>query len=56
MKDGTQELPDSARRALLRVADELRDRFSGTIEIECHEGGVRKVRESRVWRPEKADT
>lgn len=53
MKDGTQQLPPSARDSLIRIADMLRDGYTGTIELECHEGGVRKMTDSRTWRPPK---
>lgn len=53
MNDGTQQLPDSSRDALIRIAELLRGKFTGRLVIEAHEGGVRKVDEHKTWRPSK---
>lgn len=37
-------ITESARVTLLWVAERLRERFSGRIELECYQGGVRAVR------------
>ena len=50
-RDGTQELPESSRDALIWAADQLRHGFSGEIILRCHDGGVREVRENRVHQP-----
>lgn len=44
MSDGTHQLPESSRNALIRMADALRDGFSGTFQVEAHEGGVRSLK------------
>lgn len=48
MKDGTQELPESSRNALIRMAEALRRGFTGRFELECNQGGIREMRELRV--------
>lgn len=57
MSESWDDLTDSAREALVRVAEILGDRaFSGKIEIDCHLGGVRQIEQfpaKRVWRPPK---
>lgn len=41
------EINESTRRALRHIVDQLRNGFTGRFEIECHQGGVRDVREIR---------
>ena len=41
------EINESTRRALQHVVEQLRNGFTGRFEIECHQGGVRDVREIR---------
>lgn len=51
-RGGTRrELSDSSRTVLLWIADQLRAGFTGTLEIECRDGGVRQVRPSQVLIP-----
>lgn len=40
-----KEINDSTRRALLHIVEQLREGFTGRFEIECHQGGVRDVRQ-----------
>lgn len=44
-----QQLPESARKAILEIADRCREGFSGEIRLNVHQGGVRWVEESRRW-------
>lgn len=44
-------LPDSARDSVLRVVRTLADGFTGEIRLDCRNGGVGRVRESRDYRP-----
>jgi len=44
-------LTESAKLALIRVAQELVERHSGSIELHCLKGGVRLVRFGKEWRP-----
>lgn len=44
MNDGTEQLPETSRNALLRIADDLREGFTGKFELECRSGGVGEVR------------
>lgn len=37
------KIPDTARAALLVIADWLRDGFTGEIVVQCKDGGVRHV-------------
>lgn len=39
------EINESSRRALQYIVEQLRNGFTGRFEIECHQGGVRDVRE-----------
>lgn len=41
------EINDSTRRILQYVVDQLRQGFTGRIELECHQGGIRDAREIR---------
>lgn len=41
------EISDSTRRVLHYIVDQLRDGFTGRFEIECHQGGIRDVKEIR---------
>ena len=50
-KSGTPQLPDSSRKALVYIADQLRRGFSGRFEIDCYQGGVRNMRESKDLQP-----
>lgn len=34
------QLPETSRKALVRIADWLRDGFSGEIRLSCKDGGV----------------
>lgn len=45
MNDGTHQLPESSRNALIRMAEKLRAGFTGKLEIDCNQGGVRQLRE-----------
>jgi len=50
-----RELSSSGRRTVLKVGELLRSGFSGRIEIECHEGGVRAVHFQTRWTPKDGD-
>ena len=39
-----RQIPESSYRALSWIAEQLRAGLSGTIEIECADGGVRELR------------
>jgi len=43
-------MPDSARNALDYVEYLLRDGFTGTLIMECSQGGVAEVKESKITR------
>lgn len=45
------DLPESARNALVRLAQLFSDRFTGKIELECNGGGVNMLSETRRRRP-----
>ncbi len=42
MTDETDRLTESARNALLKAADTLRQKFTGRIVFQCRSGGVGK--------------
>lgn len=46
-----RELPESSLRVLKRIADQMRDGFTGRVELDLNQGGVRDFREVRSWRP-----
>lgn len=43
----TEGLTESARRALEYLARRFRGDFTGRMEVECREGGVRRLEEHR---------
>lgn len=47
------EISDSARRALMQIAEILRDGFSGSITLHCNRGGVSEVEQRTAWKPTK---
>jgi len=47
----SRQLPESSRRILVHVADMLRDGFTGRIELDCSQGGIRNMTEIRSFRP-----
>jgi hypothetical protein len=50
--DGTQELPESSRNALIRMANAMREGFTGEFRVVVNEGGVRALEESRKYSSE----
>ena len=48
------EMPESAQRHIAHVIELLAGRFSGRIELECHEGGVRLLHETRTYRGDES--
>jgi hypothetical protein len=49
-----RELPqisESARKALIEASNILREGFTGTIELECSHGGVKRMHTNETWRP-----
>lgn len=51
VNDGTQQLPETSRNALIRIADELRDGFTGKWVLHCKSGGVGELRREETYRP-----
>ena len=49
------ELSDPSLRVLHRLADQMRDGFTGRIEIDLKDGGVAGYREVRTIRPSDMD-
>jgi hypothetical protein len=45
-----RELPEASMRVLQRIADQMRSRFTGKLEIDLNQGGVGSFREIRSWR------
>lgn len=41
--DPLRDLPPNARDALIYLADRSREGFTGTIHVEYHGGGVRRI-------------
>ena len=46
-----ETLSDSSRKTLIMVAQRLAHGFTGRIELECNQGGVRQVKESVTYSP-----
>lgn len=44
-------LPDSAQQAIIKVMELLGSGFTGRIEIECGEGGVKRMHQTIPWKP-----
>jgi hypothetical protein len=38
-----KEISATAREALILIGEKLREGYSGKIEIDCHDGGVRNL-------------
>jgi hypothetical protein len=45
------KLKASAQVSLLKQAEMLVNRHSGTLELQCHEGGVRRLRVGQEYKP-----
>jgi len=43
-------MPDSARNALVYIEHLLQDGFTGTLIMECNQGGVAELKESKITR------
>ncbi len=43
-------IPDSARNALAFMEQLMQEGFTGTLIVECNQGGVAEVRESKTFR------
>lgn len=46
-----KDLPEASLRVLRRIADQMREGFTGRIEIDLSQGGVGDFREVRRWKP-----
>lgn len=44
--DEDGRLPESTRKFMLHIVEVLRGGFTGRIEIECSEGGIRELRKT----------
>lgn len=44
-------LTEKQREALVKVAEELAQGYSGDITLACNKGGVRLIRFGTEWRP-----
>lgn len=49
--DELPPLKPGARVMLQKVERELRRGFTGTLVLECQDGGIRDVQQSTRWRP-----
>lgn len=47
VNDGTHQLPESSRNALIRMADAMREGFTGRFEVDVNQGSVGDLREVR---------
>lgn len=56
LSDLWNRLRPSAQQALRHAAELLVEGHSGTIELQCHKGGVRLLRSGREWRPSDGET
>lgn len=45
------KLPDSAQQTIIMVMELLGGGFTGKIELECVDGGVKRTIQSIPWRP-----
>lgn len=44
-------LSDSAKEAILDSIAVLGDGFTGKLELECNDGGVKRIRAPLSWKP-----
>jgi len=44
VSDGTHQLPETSRNALILIAEKLRDGFTGRFRLDCSQGAVSEVR------------
>lgn len=49
--NGVKSLNEAQLRVLNRIAALMRESFTGHVELELGQGGVRDFRESRRWKP-----
>ena len=47
-------MPESAKRVMLDLMQLLANGFTGTIELDCNQGGVRRITETRTRQIGKA--
>ena len=51
MNETAKPLNEHAVRVLARIADLMRSGFTGRVELEFSQGGIRTMREGRNWTP-----
>lgn len=54
-RNGRKELPEASLRVLKRIADQMREGYTGRLELDMNQGGLTSFREIRSIRPADMD-